>query len=173
MNLLAKIGLGVFIVILIGMAGIFLTLKLVNRYHPLSQSTLEPSGLSQGTVAILYQPGLSNQLSKLASEIAAEFHKQNYSVILQTIEANTVVPADIYVVGSAAYFGQASKPSLDVLEKLAGKPNVSVFSQGALPDKQTELDQMVSAGSNIKVAEKFVVGNNEPIFEFVTQVLRK
>lgn len=173
MNLLAKIGLGVFIVILIGMAGIFLTLKLVNRYHPLSQSTLEPNGLSLGKVAILYQPGLSNQLSALASNIASEFSKKNYTVLLQTIDETNLPQADMYVVGSAAYFGQASKPSLDVLEKLSDEALVSVFTQGALPDNRTDLDQMVAAGPSVRVAEKFAVGSSEAVSEFVTKVLNK
>lgn len=183
-NLLKKVGIIVFILLIMVFTGLGIILYDFASFTATDSENLQPNGNSMGNALVVYDPGLSGKSGNVAEIIAKGFQSKGYTVDLVGIKSPKAVQIDNYdviIIGGPVYAGKIAKSVQDYLKTLnpSSKTRVGVFATGDDPDTADNNELLLKEvaplpeNSKLKIDAviKIVDINNEKINEFVNDLL--
>lgn len=144
MSILSIIGIIIGVIVLILLLSAVVIQFDLASYTATGAETLTPTGASNGSALVVYNPGLSGAAKKAAASIAEELKGKGYNVTLAGVrssEALNTADYDVIIAGGPVYFGKVASSIDNYLKTLKVPDNVKIAAFGQTgTDKITQED---------------------------------
>ena len=171
MQLISKIMIGIltlfFILILTGVIGVFMIIKINDSYKGSFRKELKAQDKSSPKALVIYQPSKSKVSAEVAEKFAEGLYSSGYDVTItypgKKMEAE-MSEYSLISFGSPVFFGRTSAAVTEAMKQLknASGKTVIIYSVGGSAE-EPELDTMKQQFTDVtpKVATKFLVSDTD------------